>query len=183
MNIQSPASALPPPVQLETGTIVTLRMRGHSRTNGEEYFSPAIVLKQYDNLTGDLEVLIWDSTAGTHFNSAYPSREVSSRGDGATRELYMSRSNIGAILFSPSKFNQITDDLAELQDQALKIIAELQAQNLQLRRDLTSLMSDVETLKACIEPPTTAAGKAPDAPLPPPLKPPTPAPSSPASRK
>ena len=76
---------LPEPQQLPQGSIVTLRMRGHSRTNGQEYYAPAVVLAQYANITGDIEVLIWDSTAGTHYNAAYPVRDLSTRGDGAER--------------------------------------------------------------------------------------------------
>lgn len=99
------APALAPPQRLEQGSIVTLRMRGHQRTAGQEYFAAAVVLDQHMP-NGEIEVLIWDPTAGTHYNNSYPIREVSSRGEGPEREMYEVQSNIGTILFSPEAFAQ-----------------------------------------------------------------------------
>jgi len=116
---------LAPPPALELGTIATIRMRGHSRTNGEEYFAPAIVLNQHwkeDGTGGEtIEVLIWDSTAGTHYNAAYPVRELSSRGEGGERELYEVRSNIGAILFSPQTLSTALGDIEELRGRVHRV--------------------------------------------------------------
>ncbi|SRR6266478_2743127 len=124
--IYGPAGAAllaPPPLALEVGSIVTLRMRGHTRTQGLEYFSPAVVLHQHSP-GGELEVLIWDPTAGTHYNSNYPIRELANRDVevkvllnpadpslGVTcqtvRQQYESQSNIGQVLFSPLAFQNV----------------------------------------------------------------------------
>lgn len=102
--------SLAPPLRLETGCIVLLRMRGHTQTEGREYFAPAVVLNQHQP-HGEIEVLIWDSTAGTHYNPAYAIRDLSSRGEGDRRELYEVQSNIGGVLFSPNDFMNIRMDL------------------------------------------------------------------------
>jgi len=121
MNVVEPVEqsnkppALEPPQQLEVGSIVTLRMRGHTRTQGLEYFAPAVVLNQHSP-NGEIEVLIWDSTAGTHYNPAYPIRDLSSRGEGPERELYVVQSNIGKVLFSPDAFalmNVVTENIMD----------------------------------------------------------------------
>jgi hypothetical protein len=111
--------SLAPPRQLEIGTILTLRMRGHSRTNGEDYYAPAVVLKQH-RPNGEIEVMIWDSTAGTHYNAAYPIRDISSRGEGAGRELY-EESNIGQVLFSPVRFAEAMDLVLDMQQEMLNL--------------------------------------------------------------
>lgn len=111
--------SLAPPRQLEIGTILTLRMRGHSRTNGEDYYAPAVVLKQH-RPNGEIEVMIWDSTAGTHYNAAYPIRDISSRGEGAGRELY-EESNIGQVLFSPVRFAEAMDLVLDMQQEILNL--------------------------------------------------------------
>src|SRR5437762_12146830 len=85
---------LPPPQRLAVGTILTLKMRGHSRTSGQDYYAPAIVLAQHTP-NGEIEVLVWDSSAGAHFNHSYPIREVGVRGDGNEREMYVAADNIG----------------------------------------------------------------------------------------
>ena len=124
------------PLRLEVGSIVTLRMRGHSRTNGQEYFAPAVVLNQHMP-HGEIEVLIWDPTAGTHYNPSYAIRDVSSRGEGTDHELYEVQSNIGQVLFSPDEFGQMQKGIADLQKRSLDLeqaVAELQAQMLDLDR-------------------------------------------------
>jgi hypothetical protein len=102
---------LPPPLHLEVGSIVTIRMRGHSRTNGQEYYAPCVVLNQYGNQTGDIEVLVWDPTAGTHYNPSYPTRELGTRGDGNEREIYEIQSNVRDVLFSPDQFRSMLNDV------------------------------------------------------------------------
>jgi hypothetical protein len=114
------SGTLRPPQRLEIGSIVTLRMRGHSRTEGKEYFAPAIVLDQHQP-NGEIEALVFDPTAGTHYNPSYQIRDISSRGEGATRELYEVQSNIGQVLFSPETFEQVQQAVAELQAQVLDL--------------------------------------------------------------
>jgi hypothetical protein len=99
---------LPPPIHLEPGSIVMLRMRGHTRTAGLEYFSPGVVINQFEP-HGQIEVLIWDSTAGTHYNGAYEVRELGVRGDGADREMYVVQENIQSVLFSPERFASMAE--------------------------------------------------------------------------
>lgn len=103
---------LAPPQQLSIGSIVTLRMRGHTRTNGLEYFAPAVVLAQHTTPDGEIaetiEALVWDPTAGTHYNPAYQVRELSTRpSPRGGVEMYEVQSNIQSILFSPERFMQI----------------------------------------------------------------------------
>lgn len=112
--------SLAPPMQLEQGSIVTLRMRGHTRTAGLEYFAPAVVLNQHMP-NGEIEVLIWDSTAGTHYNPAYQIRDVSSRGDGPERELYEVQSNVGKVLFSPDAFAMMNVVLENMMDRLISL--------------------------------------------------------------
>lgn len=113
---------LPPPTTLEVGTILTLRMRGHSRTGGADYFAPAVVLEQFQP-RGEITCLIWDSTSGNAFQHAYPIREVASMdrlvddGNGGhvqKRIEYEAQSNIGQILFSPRQFENLATDLETL---------------------------------------------------------------------
>jgi hypothetical protein len=96
---------LPEPRRFEPGTILTLRMRGHSRSpvSGQEYFAPAVVLEQFMP-GGEISVLIWDSSAGTHYNASYAIRELGVRGSGNEREMYVLTDNIGDVLFSPEAF-------------------------------------------------------------------------------
>lgn len=129
---------LAPPMRLETGAIVTLLMRGHSRSpGGLEYYAPAVVLNQYADDVGSLEVLVWDSSAGTHYNPSYPTRELSTRGDGGERETYESKSNIGEVLFSPEKFALMLQSMEQFD-------SELQA----LAREVYSLRGVVNGLKS-----------------------------------
>jgi hypothetical protein len=118
---------LAPPQQYEVGTLLMLRMRGHSRTDGQEYFAPAVVLRQHMP-NGEIEVMIWDSTAGTHYNPAYPVRDLSTRGEGAERELFEERSNVGQVLFSPVRFAE-----------AMDLVLDMQAEVLELQRKAMSL--------------------------------------------
>ena len=121
------AYALPEPQSYEPGTILTLRMRGHARSPvpGEEYFAPAVVLRQYNNQTGDIEAIVWDSSAGQHYG-VFHAREVSSRGNGNERELYESQSNVGEVLYSPWQFanacnmiNLLDRGMANLQNESV----------------------------------------------------------------
>ena len=112
---------LPPAMRLEVGSIVTLRMRGHSRTNGQEYYAPAVVLNQYPDDLGTIEALVWDSSAGTHYNGSYPTRELGIRGDGPDRETFELQSNIGQVLFSPDQFALVILQVDELQARVARI--------------------------------------------------------------
>lgn len=141
--------ALAPPLRLEPGTIATLRMRGHTRTQGLEYYAPAVVLQQHQP-NGEIEVLIWDSTAGTHYNPSYSIRDLGVRGEGATREMYELQSNIGQVLFSPSAFSQVIEDVDVLLREFV-----------QMRRQITAL----EAFNRQFDDANTAKVKSPAAPL------------------
>ena len=125
----------PPPLLLSTGCIVTLRMRGHTRTNGQEYFAPAVVLNQYDDQFGSIEALVWDYTAGTHYQSSYAIRELSSRGHGVEQEVYESRSNIGAVLFSPDEFARIGQSVEMLEIEIRNLLARVSVLESVLKAD------------------------------------------------
>jgi hypothetical protein len=102
---QTEPQTLPPPMRLPIGSIVTLRMRGHSRTAGAN---------QYDNPTGDIEVIVWDATAGTHYNPSFAIRELTTvtvNGENVTRE---SQSNIGQVLFEPGAHAFLFDEISVL---------------------------------------------------------------------
>jgi hypothetical protein len=112
--IESKKKELPPPMMLAVGTIVTLKMRGHTRSpNQQDYYAPAIVLAQYFP-HGEIDALVWDSSAGAHFASGYAIRELGVRGDGNEREMFEIGSNIGEILFSPEEFKQMSSSFEEL---------------------------------------------------------------------
>jgi len=106
-----------PPRLLPIGTILTIRMQGHTRTNGVEYFAPAIVLYQYDDMFGSIEAIVFDASAGTHYQHAYHIRDVSTRG--IDNELYELRSNIGDILFAPDDFARLADRVSRLESAAV----------------------------------------------------------------
>lgn len=107
---QAAPSALKSFLRLETGAIVTLRMRGHTHSpGGLEYFAPAVVLAQYNDPYGSIDALVWDSTAGTHMATGYHVRELGARGDGGEREMYELQSNIGEVLFSPDRFKEVIE--------------------------------------------------------------------------
>ena len=129
--------ALAPPPRYPTGSIVTIRMRGHSRTDGQEYFAPSVVLAQHWPSGETIEVLVWDATAGTHYNAAYQVRELSTRGEGGERETYEVRSNVGQVLFDPDAFAASLGDIEDLRGRILM-----------LGRDLKELRSGFETMKA-----------------------------------
>lgn len=137
------AYALRPPLQLSIGCIVTLRMRGHTRTNGQEYFAPAVVLQQYDDPVGSIEALVWDYTAGTHYQASYPIRELSSRGIGPDQELYESQSNIGAVLFSPDQFAAMAQEINVLSAELL--------QKHRMMRDLIARVYHLEKIQIDLE--------------------------------
>ena len=117
-------ATLAPPRRFEPGTILTLRMRGHSRSPvaGQDYFAPAVVLDQFMP-GGELSVLIWDSSAGTHYNASYAVRELSSRGEGNQREMYELQSNMGDVLFSPEAFAAAVASVGQLHE-AMYVINE-----------------------------------------------------------
>lgn len=138
---------LPPPQHLPVGSIVTLRRRGHSRTNGEDYFAPAIVLAQFEP-NGEIETLIFDSSSGVCFDHAYAIRDVSSRGDGQTRELYVERENIQAVLYDPVEFA-----LSLRRSHALNFAIE---QLLGTVSNLSQRLTAIEKDLTATEPPTVA---------------------------
>jgi hypothetical protein len=99
--------ALKPPIHLETGAIVTLRMPGHSRTGGQEYFAPAVVLQQYYP-EGQIDALVWDASAGAHFAHGFAVRDVGVRTlEAGVNEFYEIKPNIGDVLFSPEQFREM----------------------------------------------------------------------------
>lgn len=106
--------SLLPPMQLDQGSMITVKMRGHSRTGGLDYYALALVLSQSpvrpDNQGGELEIFVLDPTAGSHYSSNYPVREISSRpsADGGV-ELYERASNIGQILYLPQYAGTVDD--------------------------------------------------------------------------
>ena len=118
-----------PPRRFEPGTILTLRMRGHSRSPvaGQDYFAPAVVLDQFMP-GGEISVLIWDSSAGTHYNGAYAIRELGVRGQGAEREMYELQSNVGEVLFSPEAFAAAVASTGQLHE-AVYVINEQSKRN------------------------------------------------------
>lgn len=101
-NVINIAQSLEPPLRLLAGSIVMIKMRGHTKTNGLDYYAPAMVLNQYMP-EGNIEVIVWDASAGTHYNPNYPIRELGVRGDGNEREIYEISSHVQAVLFSPDE--------------------------------------------------------------------------------
>lgn len=168
--------ALAPPVQFEPGTILTLRMRGHSRSPvpGSEYFAPAVVLEQFMP-NGEISVLIWDSSAGTHYNASYAIRDLSTRGSGNERETYEVQSNIGQVLFSPREFGRMGEELEHIVG-AIQSVRRAQAEvnnslpAMELRIDarlrlFESFMNEFKSAKdaGAAPPDTTQTGAARDA--------------------
>jgi hypothetical protein len=74
-------------------------MRGHVRTNGIDYYAPAIVLNQYEP-NGELELFVWDSSSGNTYIPSYQIRDIGVWGDGHDRYMYELSSNVQDILFS-----------------------------------------------------------------------------------
>lgn len=110
-------ATLPPPENL-MHCIVTLRMPAHSRSpNQQEYFAPAVVLAQYEP-NGEIDALVWDSSAGSAFMHGFAIRDVGIRdihtSDGTHREQYVIQSNIGAVLFAPGAFERMTQEIEVL---------------------------------------------------------------------
>lgn len=111
------------PLRLATGTLITIRMRGHTHSpGGQEYFAPAIVLCQYNDIYGSIDAICWDATSGSPFMSGYHTREVAARGEGSTREMYESQSNIGEILFAPQDFARAMQRLEQLELDILNVL-------------------------------------------------------------
>jgi hypothetical protein len=92
-------------------------MAAHVRSPGmSEYFSPAVVLAQYDDDWGSIDALVWDSSAGTHFANGYHTRELAAdmQNGRPTGGMVETRSNIGRVLFSPDVFASMQQTLEEL---------------------------------------------------------------------
>jgi hypothetical protein len=122
-------SKLPPAQRLELGSIVTIRMRGHSRSpGGLEYFAPAVVLDQYNDDYGSIDALVWDSSAGNSYAHGYHVRELGVRGEGSTRETYELQSNIGEVLFSPHEFSLALLAIGSLQNRVNTLESAMRAQ-------------------------------------------------------
>jgi hypothetical protein len=160
--------ALPPPQHYAVGSIVTLRMRGHTRTQGQEYYAPAVVLDQHPATSqggGEIEVIVWDSTAGTHYNPSYAVREVSSRPGlgGVGTELFELQSNIGEVLFSPETFAQMCSGLAEAQAQILDLDHEFTKRWVEFSKRLAALEQAVTAPQpgagGPVQPPVASAPK------------------------
>ena len=135
---------LPPPLQLEPGSIVKIRMAAHVRSPGmAEYFSPAVVLAQYDDQWGSIDALVWDSSAGTHFANGYHIRELGPRIENGrpTGDMVETSSNIGDVLFSPDVFARMQLTLDELQVDFLS-----------LKRLVQDLQGHKEANKAALQP-------------------------------
>jgi hypothetical protein len=156
-----PAHVLPPPIHLPVGSIVLLRMRGHARSAGLDYFAPAVVLEQHPvrdtNEGGELEVLIWDSSAGTHYNPCYPVRELETRGEGGERWLVEKQSNIDRVLFDPDNIERMQHVLHNLQVEVVEINHKL--------LEISSLVANLagtfdQRLKALESAPSAEAKKA-----------------------
>ena len=114
------ATALPGFMRLETGSLVTIRMRGHTHSpGGLEYFAPAVVLAQYNDDYGSVDCLVWDSSAGNAYVHGYHVRELGVRGEGSERGMYELQSNIGQVLFSPNEFATM---IGSLQDFELRLM-------------------------------------------------------------
>ena len=109
-------------VRYEPGTILMYRMPGHSRSPvpGAEYFAPALVLEQFDVPTGDLRLIVWDSSAGNP-TGVFHARELSTRGEGNEREQYVSQENVGEVLFSPHRLAETMKLIFELRDAVLSL--------------------------------------------------------------
>ena len=145
------------PREFEPGTILTLRMRGHSRSPvaGQEYFAPAVVLEQFAP-GGEISVLVWDSSAGTHYNASYPIRDVSSRGTGSEREMYVVQDNIGEVLFSPREFLA----QGELIESLIRARQGVQAALVDHRRRLEAVEAFVAEMRAPVAVPVAPAAEA-----------------------
>jgi hypothetical protein len=106
--------SLKPYMRLSPGSLVTIRMRGHSRTQGQEYFAPAFVLNQY-HPNGEIDAVVFDTTSSVSFANAYPIRDLTVSGDGPSRRMTELQSNIGEVLFEPSHFRDQQYAVSELQ--------------------------------------------------------------------
>lgn len=114
LHLENGTGELRSPLRLALGTILTLRMRGHSRTNGQEYFAPAIVLQQFQP-GGEIAAIIMDDTSGVSINPCYAIRDLTTVGDGGQRRLVELQSNIGEILFDPNQQRDLFFSVSELQ--------------------------------------------------------------------
>lgn len=155
-----------PPRVFTTGTILTLRKAGHLRSPvpGQEYFAPGIVLEQYSP-NGEIDVIVFDPSAGVHFLSAYPIRDVDARTDVHNRrEMYVKRENIGEVLFDPEQFKNITDGLDTLALSYSRLRTEVQQVSLTAGEtssnvmDLSARVSALESFVADLQ------GKTPNVP-------------------
>ena len=161
MSIHSPAAdtmiradAMPEPHRkFEPGTILTLRMQGHSRSPvpGQGYFAPAVVLEQFEP-NGEISVLIWDSSAGTHYNASYPIRELSSRGVGNEREMFVAQDNIGEVLFSPREFERLSSDFESVLLSLRQLRAEVRDRFARFEAFMNEFRSDSKSAPAAEAP-------------------------------
>jgi hypothetical protein len=126
------AFSLPPVPRYEVGTILTLWMRGHSRTNGVDYYTPAMVLEQYND--GSIDALVFDTTSGVSFSHAYRVREESVDNNQTPSVPFVSKDNVGAVLFDPCQMTDFMNDLAMLKN----LIIDLQTRVLGLEGCLSS---------------------------------------------
>ena len=150
---------VPAPQQLETGTLVLLRMAAHSRSpNQQEYFAPAVVLAQYEPM-GEIDALVWDASAGNAFVHGYAIRDLGTRDTMVTdrdgnlvpgRTQYVIQSNIGQVLFSPQLFDRMQQELEMLS-------VELH----QKHRAMRDLLARIEALEAAATTPVSEAATAP----------------------
>lgn len=114
---------LAPFMRLETGSLVTIRMRGHTHSpGGLEYFAPAVVLAQYNDDYGSIDCLVWDSSAGNAYVHGYHVRELGVRGEGSEREMYELQSNIGQVLFSPDQLANVISRIDQLEYDMLSML-------------------------------------------------------------
>ena len=136
-------------------------MPGHSRTGGQEYFAPAVVLQQYEP-NGEIDALVWDASAGNAFVHGYAIRDLGSRDTMVTdkdgnlvpgRTQYVIQSNIGQVLFSPAAMLGVEDDLFNIK-RMIKLFDEQQKKTWQ------SVFERMDALEALVTQPANAKGEA-----------------------
>jgi hypothetical protein len=145
---------VPAPQQLETGTLILLRMAAHSRSpNQQEYFAPAVVLAQYEP-NGEIDALVWDASAGNAFVHGYAIRDLGTRDTQQGREQYVIQSNIGQVLFSPAAMLDLEADVTRVMAAQLGLQREFRSA---LQNEFAALTARVESLEASLTAPGAAA--------------------------
>jgi hypothetical protein len=145
---------VPAPQQLETGTLILLRMAAHSRSpNQQEYFAPAVVLQQYEP-NGEIDALVWDASAGNAFVHGYAIRDLGTRDTQQGREQYVIQSNIGQVLFSPAAMLDLEADVTRVMAAQLGLQREFRSA---LQNEFAALTARVESLEASLTAPGAAA--------------------------